>query len=258
MSIASTNLPSYEIVSLILEDLVRFTKPGIKTIEVDKRAEELIERYGAKSYNKGYLPRWAADPFPSVLCISVNSVIAHGIPSDYELKEGDLVNYDLGIIDSDGNCGDAAISVGVGEISTQNKRLLYYAYQTMMYGVSLLVPGANTETIARLINQYAALRGYKVNRSSAGHAIGKEMHEKPNIYNTNEASHNYAVLAADQVFCVEVPLTYGNDNMGFVDSTGWVKRTKDGKPSAFFEVMVKVTKDGPVILTNHIKDIPSL
>jgi methionyl aminopeptidase len=245
-------LPGNKIIEIILTAMTAMAKPGVKTIDINNKAEELIKFYGVTSINKGYCPPWAFKPFPTATCININNVIAHGIPDETELKEGDIVTFDLGIRDTFGNCADAAVTVGVGEISMADKKLLFYAYQTMMEGVENLVAGANTETIARKIEQYAIMRGYSINRKFGGHAIGKEMHESPKIYNTREDSHKYAVLQEGQIFCVEPMITYGEDNYGVADKNGWTHRTRDGKNSAVFEVMVKVSKDGPEILTNHI------
>lgn len=246
------NLTGPQIVTLILLDLVRLTKPGVKTIDLNNHAEKMIASFGVKSYNKGYCPPGAIKPFPYAVCINTGNVIAHGFPGDEILVDGELVSYDLAIIDKEGNCADAAITVGVGEISPAKKRLLYYAYKTMMAGVEQLYPGKNTEEIARNIEQYAMARGYKINRRFCGHGIGREMHEQPKIYNTTEKTHKYAVLEEGQIVCVEPMITYGADDIGVMDSNGWICRTADGKPSAFFEVMVKITKEGPEILTKHI------
>lgn len=251
------NLPGHEVISRILEELALMVAPGVKTIEIDKHAEELIDKYGVKSSNKGYCPSWSPTPYPASTCIGVNSTIAHGIPGEYELREGDIVSIDLAIVDSLGNCADAALTVPVGEVSRAKALLLHHAYRTMMIGVGLLKPGVNTETIAREMTTYAWTRGYRINRKFSGHAIGKEVHQKPNIYNTQEKEHTYALIQEGQVFCVEPMLTTGRDDIGVVDSSGWTHRTADGAPSAFFEVMAKVTAGEPEILTNHIKSPPT-
>lgn len=258
MAVINKHLPGYKIIPTILSAMVDMAKPGVKTIDINNCAEEIIQKFGVKSCNKGYLPKYEIKAFPTATCININNVIAHGIPSEEKLNFGDIVSFDLGIVDSFGNCADAAITVGVGKLTNQKKRLLYYAYQTMLEAVKNLIIGANTEMIAQKIQSFAALRGYKVNRTFAGHAIGRQMHEKPNIYNSIENEHQYASLEEGQIFCVEPMLTNGNDDVGIKDTTGWTVRTKDGKPSAFFEVMAKVTKDGPEILTNHIINPPSL
>lgn len=242
----------YKIISDILRQMAQMAKPGVKTSEIDKYAEELIANYGCKSYNKGYKPDWADKAYPCVSCINRNDVIAHGIPDDTEIQDGDIISFDLGIIDKDGNCGDAALSVGVGNITNAKKRLLYYAYGTMMAGIEAMKPGVNTFDVARAIQAFAMSRGFRINRRFAGHRIDKEMHLKPNIYNTIEDGHKFDVLKEGDVFCVEPMVTSGMDNMGRPTGDGWCFVTQDGKPSAFFEHMVKITKDGAEILTDHI------
>lgn len=259
MASFNNKLPGYEIVSFILRDLAARVEPGIKTIDLNNHAADLIKKFGVKSAILGYYPKKVLKPYPAVTCICVNSEIAHGIPGEQVLGEGDIVSFDMGIIDSFGNAADAALTVPVGEITNVKKRLLYYAYNTTMIGAAECRVGANTETIARAISQYAIQRGYLVNRRFSGHTIGKEMHEKPAIYNTVEAKSpdfnpEYAVLKEAQIVCIEPMLTPGRDDKGVLDSSssGWTFRTFDGAPSAFFEVMVKITKEGPKILTNHI------
>lgn len=241
-----------EAVSKILLVMADMAKPGVMTIEINNTAESLLKLYNAKSYIKGYKPKWATVPFPTVSCISVNGVIAHGIPTDYKLVEGDIVSFDLGLIDYEGNCGDAALTVGVGKISNQASRLLYYAKKTLYYAISLLKKGVFTQDVARDIEHYVLARGFKVNRRFAGHRIDREMHLKPNIYNTTEDSHVYAHLVAGQKFCVEPMLTNGRDDMGVVLLDGWQTVTSDGKLSAVFEHMVQIETNGCNILTSHI------
>jgi len=244
-------MEAHEIISIILKEMAAMAKPGVKTIDIDKMAEGRIKELGAKSYDKGYKPAFAKTKWEWVSCINVNSIIAHGRPGDYALQEGDIVSFDLGIKKGK-KCADAALSVGVGEISNARSRLLYYAKQVVYEAIKYMVPGAKTEDIARVIEYHALSRGYLVNRRFAGHRIGEEMHMKPNIYNTQEPSHQYAVLKVGEVYCIEPMITNGKDNLGmFIDPDGWTCVTGDGKDSAFFEHMVEITEAGPKILTTH-------
>lgn len=244
-------MEAYEIISTVLKEMAAMAKPGVKTIDIDKMAEKRIKELGAKSYNKGYKPAFAKTPWDWVSCINVNNVIAHGKPSDYELKDGDIVSFDLGIKKGK-KCADAALTVGVGELDNARQRLLYYAKQTVYEAINFMVPGAKTDDIARVIEYHALSRGYLVNRRFAGHRIGDEMHMKPNIYNTQEPTHQYGELKAGEVYCVEPMITRGKDGMGMcIDADGWTFVTMDGKESAFFEHMVEITEKGPKILTTH-------
>lgn len=242
----------YEITSLILKELAAQVRPGITTQSLENLAEKLIEKYKVDSYNKGYYPKWSKVPYPAILCINVNSIIAHGIPSNYVLKEGDICSIDLGI-KKDGVCGDAALTVPVGKISNANDRLLRYAKLAVYEGLKHVKAGANTEVIARAIESFAKTNGYTLNKRFAGHTIGEEMHMKPSIYSTVEPSHDYAELKEGQWICIEPMLTF-NDPIGVMLSNGWTYVTLDRKNSAVFEHMVEVTKDGYRVLTDHFNN----
>jgi methionyl aminopeptidase len=246
-------MKAYDIISIILKEMTRRAVPGVKTIDIDKHAEKMIKNLGARSVNKGYKPEFAQTPWEWVSCINVNNVIAHGKPSDYVLQDGDIVSFDLGI-KKGWECADAALSVGVGNIDRRRQRLLYNAKKVVYEAIQWMQPGARTEDIAKIIEYKALENGYLVNRRFAGHRIGREMHMKPNIYNTQEPDHVYAKLEVGQVYCVEPMITNGQDSLGlFIDSDQWTCVTADGKDSAFFEHMVLIEETGPKILTTHFK-----
>jgi methionyl aminopeptidase len=239
------------IVSAILLRLKEKVRPGINGYDLDQLASSLIKQYGAKSYNRGYKPKWAKKPFPAALCLSINGIILHGIPGNYKLREGDIATLDIGII-KNGLCGDAALTVPVGKISPRNERLLYYAKKAVYEYISYLVPGANTRDIAVHMENFALRNGYTMNRRGSGHHIGKEMHEKPSLYNTVEDDvHTYGIIKEGAYVCVEPILTLSKDSIGVVLSDGWSVATMDRQPGAMYEHMVQITKNGPKILTTH-------
>lgn len=242
----------YEAISTILTELAAMVKPGIATIEFDTYAGKRIAELGAESVNKGYKHETARGEWPNYICVNVNNTIAHGYPNNYKLHEGDIVSFDLGIR-IDGQCADAALTVGVGELSNARQRLLYYAKQTLYEGVRYMQPGADTRDIAKVIEAHAIARGYLVNRRFAGHRIGEQMHMKPNIYHTyDEGQKWHGKLQVGEVYCIEPMLTSGKDNMGLIiDPDGWACVTMDGADSAFFEHMVLIEETGPRILTTH-------
>ena len=254
-----------EMVSTILLELKEHVRPGITTFTLDTLAEQAIKRLGGFSYNKNYHPKWARFPYPAVLCTSINNEIAHGVPSQRVLKEGDIVNIDLGIIDADGNCGDSSFTLPVGQISEQDKMLLHYAKKTLYAGIMAVRAGRTLDDLARAMMRKADERKYVINHQLCGHGIGRDMHEDPLIYHvTNPYIEGDRVdkyqklmdveLKAGQVICLEPMITY-QDKWGFVDpDTGWAYRTRDGKKSAMFEEMVLVKDDGYEILTTHLKD----
>lgn len=234
--------------------MVGLAKEGISLEEIDTEAESLIYKLGGKSYNKGYKPEWSSVPFPTATSISVNNEICHGIPDKRTLKSGDIVNFDVGIVDSFGNCGDAGISVGIGEISNKDRHLLKYCKRALYSAIACIRAGVSTTEIAREIQTYAIRHSFKVNRKFAGHTIGSDMHESPTIYNSIEPHCTWAILKEGQVICIEPMFTHGRDDIGIQTDNGWTHVTSDGKNCAQFEHMVLVKNDGYEILTDHIRE----
>ena len=254
-----------ELVSTILLRLKEHVRPGVTTFTLDALAEQFLKELGGFSYNKNYHPKWARFPYPAVLCTSINSEIAHGVPSQRVLKEGDIINIDLGVIDEDGNCGDSALTLPVGEISEKDKILLHYAKNVLYTGIMKIKAGVTLHELAVAMKRRADERKFVINQQFCGHAIGREMHEQPFIYHVpnpyreSEMVEKYqklmdVELKTGQVICLEPMLTY-SDPWGWVDSnTGWTAKTRDGKNSAMFEEMILVKDDGFEILTTHLKD----
>lgn len=242
----------HEIISAILRELKEPIKVGTKLMDIERHAEELVKKYDVTPFNKGYKPEWANTPYPYITCINVNSIIAHGKPSEYVLQDGDLVSVDTAIVDKYGQCADAAFSMGVGELAGKDRHLLFYANQIIFNILPELKTGVSTEYIAGRLENYALSHGYLLNRRFAGHRIADQMHMKPNIYNTPEKTHSYATLERGQVFCIEPMLTYSQDNMGvFLDNDLWTAFTRDQKNSCFFEAMIEITDTGGKMLTTH-------
>jgi methionyl aminopeptidase len=259
-----TQLKIWDIESLILKELASHVRPGITTMTLNNLARDLIKQYDVASFNRGYHPDWAPGPYPYETCISVNDEIVHGLPSERVLKNGDLVNIDLGII-KDGQCADAALSVPVGEISEQDKMLLHFAKKALYRGIETIRDGVRVETIARAIEDTAWHRKFVVNCSFTGHAIGKEMHDgelylyhaRNPYYNDTEKAREYqkhleVELKAGQIICLEPAITRG-DRFGEPTENGWTWRTRNGQKSVLFEHMVKVLPEGYEILTTHIE-----
>lgn len=255
-----------ELVSKVLLKMADHVRPGITTFTLDAIAAAELKKLGGFPYNKGYHPKWARFPYPAVTCLSVNDQIAHGIPSQRVLKEGDIVTLDLGVIDEDGNAGDSAMTVPVGEISKEDKLLLHYAKAVLYAGIKKVKAGVTVRQIARAMEQKAAERKFVINRQLGGHGIGKKMHEEPTIYHvTNNYAHiseekynEYEKfmdieLEAGKTYCLEPMVTFA-DPWGVIDpDTGWEFRTKDHRNCAMFEHMVKCLDDGYEILTTHIQ-----
>lgn len=249
-----------KIVSIILSTLSKALEENWQTLtgkDLDAMAATLIAEYGATSYNKGYKPEWAKEPYPANICISPNGIIIHGVPTDLHFQEGDIVTIDIGI-KKNGLCGDGAITVGCGKLSNADERLIYYSKKAVYEYISKLRPGANTRDLANHIQSWASQMGYSVNRRGSGHTIGADMHEKPSLYNTVEDEvHTYADLSEGMVVCIEPILTKSKDTIGMVLGDSWTVATYDRKNCAMFEHMVEITKDGAKVLTTHFNN-PSL
>ena len=266
-----------ETVSEVLRSVVEMAKPGVNLLALEKRAETTMQVLGAESVNKGYHPKWATSPFPSVVCLGVNDVIAHAIPTSYDLQDGDLLYIDTGVRINN-LCGDAGLTVPIGEISNRDERLLRFAKRALYEGIRAVKPGIKVTEIGEAIYWFARRNGYIVNRVFMGHGIGKQMHEVPQIPHfpilpdekyippdselepfKKKGKYEYKEkegvprLVEGQVICLEPMLTY-KDPVGKKDGDGWTQRTRDGKKSAFFEHMIRVVTGGYEILTNHIKE----
>ncbi len=246
----------WEIASEVLELLSSSAKVGMTTKELDEIAEKKVIELGEIAYNKNYKPEWAKTPFPSTLCTSINEELCHGIPSDRKLMDGDIISFDIGV-KKDGLCGDGALTIGIGTLSNKDERLLRYGKQTLMEGIKIIKAGIQIKEIARVMEQYAGLRGYVINHTFGGHGIGKTMHEDPFISHVtwpgNEKMEKLGeyVLKEGQMICLEPILTY-KDKLGFPSTNGWTWKTRDGKKACLFEHQIEVEKDGYKILTNHI------
>lgn len=257
-----------KITSAILKGLAYVVKPGVSLIELDQAAESLLRAYGVQSYNKNYHPKWSKTPYPAILCTSVNNCVAHGIPTAYRLKEGDIINIDIGII-KDGHCGDSALTIPVGKISKKHEDLLRYAKFITYHAIKQIKGGVEVTKIGLETMNLANSLGYKVNWMLNGHGIGNKMHESPSIpfhvatgkqtvdrrvYDVGEIfkkRYGGQKLKAGQIVCIEPMITCGKDQFGERHSDGWSHLTRDGEYSAMFEAMVLVKDDGYEILTDH-------
>lgn len=248
--VRADKLKAWDIVSQVLKMLQRETKPGVSLIELNNMAEKMIIQLGGESINKGYKHPMIKEPFPTAVCIGVNSIIAHGVPTNYKLGEGNIVSYDLGV-KKDGVCGDAAITVPVGQITNRNLRLLTCAYEALFKGIEIIKPGVQLRDIGYAISSHVLSKGFVVNQTFCGHGIGKQMHEEPNIlhyYDENAREE----LKEGQMICLE-PMVTESDKWGVRHDNGWTYSTRNNKNSAVFEHQILVTKTGYKILTSWEK-----
>ena len=228
------------IVATVLEILCRQVRPGIRTKELDVIAAREVERLGAKPSFKGYRG------FPANLCVSVNDEIVHGIPGERVLREGDIVSLDLGAIYM-GFQGDAAVTVGVGEISPQAQDLIETTEGALKAGISAVHPGVRLGDISAAIQDYAESRGYSVVREYTGHGIGREMHEEPQIPNFGLPGTG-PVLKKGMTLALEPMVNVGDWRTRLGDDH-WTVFTADGSLSAHFEHTIAITDGEAEVLT---------
>jgi len=215
-------------------------KPGATTADLDAAAREVLDRRGARSNFLGY------HGFPAVACISPNEVIVHGIPGDRVIDDGDIVSIDCGAI-IDGWHGDAAITIPVGEIDDESRRLIDCTKAALDAAIAVVAPGARLGDIGAAVEGVARAGGYSVVREYVGHGIGTAMHEEPEIPNYGHAGRGLR-LRAGMVIAIEPMLNVGRRTTRVLPD-GWTVVTADGSRSAHFEHSVAVTENGPEILT---------
>lgn len=228
------------LVGMTQGELAKYIKPGITTISLDKIAEEFIRDHGAIPSFLGY------NGFPYSLCISVNENVVHGFPSDYVLKEGDIISVDCGT-EKNGFCGDSAYTFCVGEVSEDVKKLLRTTKEALYLGIEKAVEGNRVGDIGEAVQTYCEKRGYSVVRELVGHGIGRKMHEAPDV--PNYGRHGVGpLLKRGMCIAIEPMINMGSKNVVF-ESDGWTVRTKDRKPSAHFEHTVAIREGKADILS---------
>ncbi|MDA8357753.1 MAG: type I methionyl aminopeptidase [Actinomycetota bacterium] len=215
-------------------------RPGMTTAELDAVAREVLERRGAQSNFLGY------HGFPAVICTSPNDMIVHGIPGGYRLEEGDILSVDCGAI-VEGYHGDAAYTMGIGEVSAEAERLIEVTERSLWAGIEQLRPGTRLHEVGRAVQAVAEGAGYTVVREYVGHAIGTAMHEQPQVPNYWPGTPG-PTLKSGMVFAVEPMVNAGGPETRQLED-GWSVVTADGRLSAHFEHTIAVTEDGPEVLT---------
>lgn len=220
---------------------------GVSLRELDEVAREVLREAGAGSPFLGYRPHFAPVPFPAVICASVNDAIVHGVPTDYRLRDGDLVSIDAGAT-LDGWAGDSAISFTVGRARPADTRLVDTAYEALAAGIAAATAGNRIGDIAHAIGTVCRTAGYGIPEGFGGHGVGREMHEDPGVPNEGRPGRGM-LLRHGMVLAIEPMLTGGGVDTYRTDRDGWTLRTTDGSRAAHAEHTVAITDDGPRILT---------
>jgi methionyl aminopeptidase len=225
-----------ETIALVGEHL----EPGISMLELDRIADEHIASKGAIPTSKGY------KGYPAALCISPNSMVVHGIPTEYQAREGDIVSIDLGVT-LNGFVADSAYTFAVGEIDPEAQRLLDVGRESLAAGIEQARAGNRLSDISHAVQTVVEDAGFSVVRALVGHGVGRAYHEDPQIPNYGEPGRG-PLLAEGMTFAIEPMITAGGPGV-YVHDDDWSISTADGSLSAHFEHTVAVTEAGPRILT---------
>lgn len=220
---------------------------GVSLRELDEVARGVLRETGAGSPFLGYRPHFAPTPFPGVICTSVNDAIVHGIPTDYRLRDGDLVSVDGGAT-LGGWAGDSAISFTVGRARPKDTRLIETAFAALDAGIAAAVVGNRIGDIAHAIGTVCRTAGYGIPEGFGGHGIGRAMHEDPGVPNEGRPGRGM-VLRHGMVLAIEPMLIAGGRDEFYADRDGWTLRSTDGSRAAHAEHTVAITDDGPRVLT---------
>jgi len=228
------------IVAEVIQALTEYVRPGVTTQEIDEKARTLIIERGGRPAFKGYRG------FPGDICISINEEVVHGIPGPRRLKEGDIVSLDIGV-ELDRYFGDGTVTLPVGRISKEAKRLLKVTRNALRIGIEQARPGNRLSNLSWAIQSYVEKNGYSVVRQFVGHGIGKNMHEEPAVPNFGLPDRGPR-LKPGMVLAIEPMVNQGGIEVKVL-SDGWTAVTCDGKLSAHFEHTVAITESGPEVLT---------
>lgn len=237
-----------QILGMILDELEQVAVPGNTTLDIDDRAMELIEEYGLEPMILGYQPHFAARPYPAATCVSINDIVVHGIPNEHptEIFEGDLVSIDL-VIGYQGMVLDSARTIGVGDIDEEAAELLAVTRTALEAAIKAAQPGNRVRAIAEAV-EASVPKGYGIVDALAGHGVGYELHEEPNVPNVVVKGET-PELVPGMVLAIEPMITTGSPDVIFDDRDGYTVFTKDGSLSAHMEHTVLITPKGPEVLT---------
>ncbi|QUL52403.1 type I methionyl aminopeptidase [Paenibacillus tritici] len=229
-----------QIVADCYREVSKVIAPGITTLEINDFVARHITRLGGRQFTKGY------NGFPAETCISINDVVAHGIPSNRVVMDGDLLKLDI-VAEYGGWFGDSCMSYAVGNIGPEAQKLMQVTKECLDLGIARAIPGARLGDITSAIQQHAEVNGYSVVRDLLAHGIGRSLHEEPSYVHIGTAGKGVR-LKEGMVFTIEPMINEGTYRIT-IDDDEWTARTADGKLSAQYEHTIAVTADGPLILT---------
>ncbi|MFH0793929.1 MAG: type I methionyl aminopeptidase [bacterium] len=224
----------------IRERMVQLVRPGVTTLSIDRKVRQWIEENNARPAFLGLYG------FPATICTSINEEVVHGIPSERQLVEGDLISFDLGLI-KDGFFVDTAVTVAVGEVDEESRRLMEVTSTALEIAIEQARPGVRLGDLGQAIQTYVEGQGFNVVRDYTGHGIGRQLHEDPKIPNFGQAGTGPRLMEG-MVICLEPMVCVGTWKTRTLDDH-WTVVTADGKRAAHFEHTVAITASGPRVLT---------
>ncbi|WP_105567451.1 type I methionyl aminopeptidase [Microbacterium halophytorum] len=240
--------PAGRFVAETLETLKQEVKVGMNLLDIDRRAHDMIRRAGAESCYIDYHPSFGAMPFGKVICTSINDAVLHGLPFDYNLRDGDLVTFDFAVA-VDGWVADSAVSFVVGSPRDEDLKLIETTEKALEAGIAAARVGGRVGDISAAIAEVSHAAGHTINTDFGGHGVGREMHGDPHIPNDGRAGRGFP-LKPGLVVAIEPWLLQTTDEL-YTDKDGWTLRSGDGSRGAHSEHTIAITEDGPIILTDR-------
>lgn len=231
---------SNELLSKTHAEIARNIKPGVKTIELDKIAEKFIRDNNAKPAFLNY------NGYPYTLCISINDVVVHGFPSNYEIKEGDIVSIDCGTV-LNGYVGDSAFTYAVGQVKPKEWELMQTTIEALFKAISVARVGNRIGDIGFTVENHAKMHGFSVVKEMTGHGIGKKLHEDPVVANYGKKGTG-KVIKNGLTIAIEPMINIGKSDI-YIDDDGWTTRTSDGTISAHYELSIAIKNNSPYLLS---------
>lgn len=222
-------------------ELAKIIAPGVSTLKLDKLALEFIRDNGGEPAFLNY------QGYPNTLCVSVNSTVVHGIPSNYELKDGDIVSVDCGVL-MNKYYGDSAYTYLVGEVRPEIVKLLQVTKESLYKGIEKAVEGNRLGDVSYAVQQHCESNGYSVVREMVGHGVGRKLHEKPEVPNYGRRGSGIK-LKKGLVIAIEPMINMGKKEIYQLED-GWTIKTKDGMPSAHFEHTIAIGQGKADILSS--------
>ena len=235
------------LVSRTLGEIAKWVAPGVTTLKLDTIAREFICDNGGRPACLGY------GGFPGTICCEVNEVVVHGFPSNYTLREGDIIGTDC-VVEKDGFMGDSCYTFAVGEIDPEVLKLCVTTKESLYKGIEACQEGKRIGDIANAVQTYCEARGYSVVREMCGHGIGKSMHEDPEVPNYGRRGTG-PLIKNGMCLCIEPMINLGSRNV-VIEADGWTCRTRDRKPSAHYEHTMAILNGKTEVLTtfDYIKE----